>query len=130
MNSSISNNSVQHKYTVSVSKTVLFQTIQFSQTVPIKTIQFSISTQFIYQKRVLFQVIQFSTSMQFSSIWPIDRILSGATTRGQNEPGSNGNEEVLRIPQSSSITGTSPSDCLVSYPGYSLGWGFYSSVEV
>ena len=35
--------------------------------------------------------------------------------------GSNGNEGVLCIPQSSSITGTSPSDCLVSYPGHSLG---------
>ena len=31
------------------------------------------------------------------------------------------NEGVLRILQSPSITGTSPSDCLVSYPGYSLG---------
>ena len=37
-------------------------------------------------------------------------------------PGSDGNEGVLRIPQSSSITGTSPSDCSVSYPGHSLGW--------
>ena len=35
--------------------------------------------------------------------------------------GVDGNERVLYIPQSSSITGTSPSDCLVSYPGYSLG---------
>ena len=32
-------------------------------------------------------------------------------------------EEVLRIPQISSITGTSPADCLVSYPGHSLGGG-------
>ena len=37
-------------------------------------------------------------SMQFSSIWPIDRTLSGATTQGQSGPGSNGNEEVLCIP--------------------------------
>ena len=36
--------------------------------------------------------------------------LSGATTPGQCEPGSDGNKEVLCIPQSSSITGTSPSD--------------------
>ena len=36
-------------------------------------------------------------------------------------PGSDGNEGVLRIPQCSSITGASPSDCLVSYPGHSLG---------
>ena len=31
INSSISNNSVQHEYTVQLSKTDLFQTIQFSQ---------------------------------------------------------------------------------------------------
>ena len=41
-------------------------------------------------------------------------------TLPQNGPWSDGNEGVLRIPKSSSITGTSPSDCLVSYPGYSL----------
>ena len=40
-----------------------------------------------------------------------------ATTPGPSEPGSNGNEGVLCIPQISSVTGTSPSDCLVgSYP--------------
>ena len=60
---------------------------------------------------------------------PIDRALSGATTLGQSEPGSHGNEGVLRIPQSSSTAGTSPSDCLVSYPGHSLG-GSYPSAEV
>ena len=48
---------------------------------------------------------------------------------GQSGPGSNGNEGVLRIPQSPSITGTSPSDCLVSYPGHSLG-SSYPSAEV
>ena len=53
--------------------------------------------------------------MQFSSIQPIDRVLSGATTLGQSGPGNDSNEGVLCIPQSSSITGTSPSDCLVSY---------------
>ena len=57
--------------------------------------------------------------------------LSGATTPGQSGPGSNGNEGVLRIPQSSSIAGTSPSDCLVSYPGHLLrGGGSYPSAEV
>ena len=55
--------------------------------------------------------------------------LSGATTPGQNGPGSDGNEGVLRIPQSSSITGTSPSDCLVSYPGHSLWEGVTLSRE-
>ena len=37
---------------------------------------------------------------------------------------------MLRIPQNPSITGTSPSDCLVSYPGHSLGDGSYPSAEV
>ena len=58
--------------------------------------------------------------MQFSSIWPIDRTLSGATTPRQGGPESDGNEEVLRISKSSSITEASPSDCLVSYPGHLL----------
>ena len=118
-------------------KTVLFQTIHFtvsrvpiSKTILFQTIQFSISTQFKFKdslivktflfqaiqfsQTVLTQTIQFSISMQFSSIQPIDRALSGATTPGQTGPESKGNEGVLRIPQSSSITGTSPSDCLVS----------------
>ena len=55
-----------------------------------------------------------------SSIKLIDWALSSASTPGQSGPGSNGNEGVLRIPQSPSITGTSRLDCLVSYPGHSL----------
>ena len=54
--------------------------------------------------------------------------LSGATILGESGSGSNGNEGVLRIPQSSNITGTAPSDCLMSYPGHSL-WGAYPSAE-
>ena len=46
---------------------------------------------------------------------------------GESGPGSEGNEGVLRIPQSSSITGSSPSDCLVSYPGHSLGESYPSA---
>ena len=76
---------------------VLFQTIQFS----VSTVSKS--------KTVLFQSVQFSVSTQFSSVRTIDRTLSG-----HSGPGSDGNEGVLRIPQSSSIIGTSPSDCLVS----------------
>ena len=49
--------------------------------------------------------------------------ISGATTPGQSEPRSDGNGGVLHISQSSSITETSPSDCLVSYPGHSLEEG-------
>ena len=68
--------------------------------------------------------------MHFISIWPIDRTLSGATTPSQSGPGSVGNEGVLRIPPNFSITGTSPSDCLVSYPGNSLDGGSYPSAEI
>ena len=55
--------------------------------------------------------------------------LSGATTPGKSGPGSDGNEGVLRIPLSSSIAGTSPSDFLVSYTGHSLGGVSYPSAE-
>ena len=40
--------------------------------------------------------------------------LSGSSTPGQSGPGSDGNKGVLCIPQSSSITDASPSDCFVS----------------
>ena len=85
-------------------KTVLFQMIQFS-----------ISTQFKCKNRKL-------SRPQLSSIWPIDRTLSIATTPIQSGPGSDGNEGVLHIPQSPSITGTSPSNFLGSYTGHSLRW--------
>ena len=55
---------------------------------------------------------------------PIECASSGATVPGQSGPGSKGNKGVPRIPQSSSITGTSPSDCWVKYPGNSLGWRY------
>ena len=38
----------------------------------------------------------------------------------QSGPGSDGNEGVLHIPQSSSTAGTTPSDCLMSYAGHLL----------
>ena len=61
----------------------------------------------IYTKTVLFQTIQFNISSQFSTIWPIDRTLSSASTLSQSGIGGDGNEGVLHIPKSSSITGTS-----------------------
>ena len=60
--------------------------------------------------------------MSYSSIWPIDKILSGAIIQGQSRPGSNGNEGKLHKPQKS-WTGPSPRDCLLSYLGHSLGGG-------
>ena len=53
---------------------------------------------FLLIQTVLFQTIQFSKSTQFSSIWPIDRTLSGAPTPGQSEPGNDGNKGVPLIP--------------------------------
>ena len=56
-----------------------------------------------------------------SSIWPIDRTWSGAITPGQSGPGNDGNEGILQISQSFSITGASLSDAVwVSYPGHVL----------
>ena len=38
-----------------------------------------------------------------SSIWSIDETLTGTTNLGESQPGSNDNERVLHIPQSSNI---------------------------
>ena len=56
--------------------------------------------------------------MSNSSIWPKDMTLSGTTTPDLNGAGNKGNEGVLHIPQSSSITEASPTNCLVSYSGH------------
>ena len=56
----------------------------------------------------------FHKSFVFTDIWPIDKTLSGSATPDQSRPGSDDNEGVLSIPQSSSITRASPSDCLES----------------
>ena len=87
----------------------------------------NIITQFFLYARLHLKQFYFSLASLHSlnvkntSSWPIDRTLSGATTPDQTGHGSIGNKGVLRIPQSSSITGTSPSDFLVSYSGHSLG---------
>ena len=47
--------------------------------------------------------------MSNSSIWPLDRTLSGAAIPSQSGPGMNGDEWVLHIPQSI----TEVSACLV-----------------
>ena len=65
--------------------------------------------------------------MSNSSICPRDRNLSGASALGQSGPGSDANEGVFCIPQSSSITEASLSDCLVSYLGHSLGESYPSA---
>ena len=62
-----------------------------------------------------------------SSIWLIDRTLSDATTPRQSGPGNDDYGEVLRIPQSSSMTAASPSDYLVSYI-LDTRWAYMESV--
>ena len=85
---------------------------------------------FWYQPFVYPQLNDFKYSKWLNnSIWPIDRTLTGTTTLGQSGLGSNGNEEVLHISQSSK-TGASPSDGLISYPGHLLGWVSYSSAKM
>ena len=60
----------------------------------------------------------------------MERTLSGATTPDRRGPKSNDKEGALRIPQNSSITGSSLSDCLVSYSGHSLVWCLTPSEEM
>ena len=74
--------------------------------------------QFYFKQLCLARV--HSLKMVNSSTWPIDRILSGATSLDQSGPGGDGNEGVLHIPPCSSITWATQSDCLVSYQGHSL----------
>ena len=65
--------------------------------------------------------------MSSSFILSIDRTLSDVTTAGQGGPGSDGNERVLRISQSSSITEPLAS-YLVSYQD--THWGSRDPVGV
>ena len=67
--------------------------------------------------------------MKFSSIWPIDKTLSGAVNPVQSGPESDGNKGIFCIPQSSSVTGASLSNYLPSYPEHSLEES-YSSAEM
>ena len=109
-NSSISNDSFLHKstklngsmyYYGSLTIVICFHTVN-CKTVLFLRIQFSISHLFAH------------SLISNSSIWPIGKTLSGAPTLGKSRPRSNGNERVLRIPQSSN-DGASPSDFLLSY---------------
>ena len=59
------------------------------------------------------------------TIWLVD----STTTPSQSGPGSDSNKGTLCIPQSSSITESSPSDWLASYPGHLLGES-YSTAEM
>ena len=130
-------------WTQSNVKTVLYWTIQsivstvlMSKTFPFQKIQFNISTQvkckykFNCQTHFYFKLFNLVNQFyfkQFSWAKVYTLALSGASIPGQSGPESNGNEGVLRIPQSPSITGTSPWDCLVSYQDTRWWWPYPSA---
>ena len=62
--------------------------------------------------------------MSNSSVWHIDRDLSGTTTPGHIEPVSNSNEEVHIL--HSTRTRASLLDCLVLYIKTLIGWGLFT----
>ena len=104
----ITNNSIKHQsfvYTQLNDQTVLFQTIQFSMSF--------IYTQFKYKTTL------FDLQIEPNQVLPLQaRVDLGAMA-------------IKGYRQSPSITGASPSDCLVSYPGHSLvGWGSFPSAEM
>ena len=78
-------------------------------------------------KTFLFQVVQLTEVRILVLFDPWTGPLSATATPDQSELGK---ERVLRIPQNSNITGTSVSDCLVSYLGHSLEVWSYPSAEV
>ena len=91
-------------YTQLKVKTVLFQTIQFSIQRKFHFKQFSFALiHSLNVKTVLFQAVQFITSMQFSSIRPINRALSGATTPSQRGFGSDDNEGYSVFPKAPAL---------------------------
>ena len=66
----------------------------------------------------------YSFQCQIVFIWPINMTMSAATTPGPEWIlGAMAIKGIFHIPQSSSVTGTSPSDCLVSYQGHTFGGG-------
>ena len=90
----------------------------------------------LYDKQFYFKQFNlachlFALSLNIKQFYlTIDRTLSGASTLDQSGPGSNGNKELLCIPQSSSITGASQLNCLMSYPGLLLAGRSYPSPKM
>ena len=66
--------------------------------------------------------------MSNSSIWPIDRTLSDATPPGKSEPGSDDNEGIPNIFQSSRTEEASPWFNVI--PRALVGGGVYPSAEI
>ena len=100
-------------------------------------IQISISTQFNCQKhfhfklfKQLYVTIQLSVNtvlMSKNSSISNNSVKHKHALRARVDLRAMAMKRALHIPQSSSIAGTSPSDCLESYPGHSLGGGGLTS---
>ena len=78
------------------------------------TIQLSGKYSFNVKKQFLFQTIQLSTSTQLKCKY-------GLIVKNRVDLGAMAMKGYSAFPKSSSTAGTSPSDCLVLYPGHSLG---------
>ena len=68
-------------------------------------------------------------STLFISIYSIDKDTIRCYHSGQECTGIYGNKGLIRIPEISSISRASPSDCLVSYPEHWLR-EYYASAEM
>ena len=86
-------------------------------------------TKQFYFKRFNFACHSIALSLDVKQFYLSHRTLLGTTIPDESVPGSDGKEEVLHIPQSSTITGASSSDCLMSYPGH-LSLRSYPSAEM
>ena len=86
--------------------------------------------QFYFKQFSLVLVICLNVKVHSLNVKQFYLSQSEATTPGQSGLGTDGKEWILRIPQSSSITEASPSDCLVSYSGHSLWVRSYPFAEM
>ena len=86
------------------------------------TVLFSSITIYLQSLNIILIICLHIVKWWKSSIRPIDETLAGTTIPGNSRPRSNGNEEVLRIPQIARL-GTSLAGGSESYPGDSLWEG-------
>ena len=112
-----------------MSKAVLFQTIQFSIQKHFHFKQFTLAyVHSVNVEIVLFHAIQLSIHIQFSSIRPIDRTLSGATPTSRSGSGSDGNEEYFVFARTPALL-ESDHHTLASYQHSLWEWSYPSVVK-
>ena len=98
---------------LNVNNSIWSNSVKHIKIVPFQTSQFSISMQFKCQNSPI------SNNSVYFNLTE-DKTPSDATTPDQSGPESNDNKGVHFITQNLCITGSSTSDCLVSYPRHSL----------